>query len=103
MAALPLMLDMGGSYAIRASGDLVQFEWDGRGAAEPLDDARLINVALYQGGLRHPRLACLVHSRPVDARDCPHCNGAGKLALAAEPGLESVACYCGGLGWLPQR
>jgi hypothetical protein len=29
MDALPLVLDMGGSYAIRASGDLVQFGWDG--------------------------------------------------------------------------
>ena len=38
MDALPLMLDMGGAYAIRANGDLVQFDWDGPGGAEPLED-----------------------------------------------------------------
>jgi hypothetical protein len=101
MDALPLMLDMGGSYAIRANGDLVQFDWDGRGGAEPLEDPRLINIALHQGSLKYPLLAGLVPSRPAGARDCPHCDGTGRLPLTTTPGLENVMCYCGGVGWLP--
>jgi hypothetical protein len=31
MNALPLVADMGGSFAIRATGELVQFDWDGPG------------------------------------------------------------------------
>jgi hypothetical protein len=57
MDALPLVLDMGGSYAIRASGDLIQFGWDGPEGAESLEDPRLINAALYQGSLKYPKLA----------------------------------------------
>jgi hypothetical protein len=101
MDALPLMLDMGGSYAIRANGDLVQFDWDGPGGAERLEDPRLINIALHQGSLKHPQLACLVPSRPVGARDCSHCDGTGRLPLTTTPGLENVICHCGGVGWLP--
>jgi hypothetical protein len=56
---------------------------------------------LHQGSLKHPQLACLVPSRPVGARDCSHCSGTGRLALATTPGLENVICYCGGVGWLP--
>ena len=99
--ALPLVLDMGGSYAIRANGDLVQFDWDGPAGAVPLEEARLINAALYQGSLKYPPLACLLPSRPVGARDCSHCGGTGKLPLTTQPGLENVICYCGGVGWLP--
>ncbi len=98
MDALPLMLDMGGAFAIRANGDLVQFDWDGRQAAEPLDDARLINVALYQGSLKHPQLACLLPSCPVDTRDCAHCHGTGRPPFSTERELGNVICYCGGLG-----
>jgi hypothetical protein len=101
MDALPLFLDMGGSCAIRANGDLVQFDWDGPGGAEPLDDPRLINIALQQGSLKYPQLACLVPPRPVGARDCSHCNGTGRLPLTTTPGLENVICSCGGVGWLP--
>jgi hypothetical protein len=101
MDALPLMLDMGGSYAIRANGDLVQFAWDGPGGAEPIDDPRLINVALRQGSLKHPQLLCLLPSRPVGARDCSHCDGTGRSALSKTPGFENLVCYCGGVGWLP--
>jgi hypothetical protein len=101
--ALPLVLDMGGSYAIRASGDLVEFAWDGPGDAMPLGDPRLINAALYQGSLKHPQLACLVPSRPVSARDCVPCDGTGRPSVATQPGLENVICYCGGVGWLPLR
>ena len=34
--ALPLVVDVGASYAIRASGDLVQFDWDGAREATTL-------------------------------------------------------------------
>jgi hypothetical protein len=101
MDALPLVLDMGGSYAIRASGDLIQFGWDGPEGAESLEDPRLINAALYQGSLKYPKLASLVPSRPVGARDCSHCDGTGRPPLSTQPGLENLICYCGGVGWLP--
>jgi hypothetical protein len=44
--ALPLVLDMGGAYAIQADGELVGFDWDGPGGVEPLDEPRLINAVL---------------------------------------------------------
>jgi hypothetical protein len=101
MDALPLVLGMGGTYAIRASGDLVQFDWDGPGGAEPIDDPRLINVALYQGSLKYPQLLALVPSRPIGARDCSHCEGRGRPAIFTKAGFENLICYCGGVGWLP--
>jgi hypothetical protein len=99
--ALPLVLDMGGSYAIRANGDLVEFAWDEAGDAVQLDDHRLINAALFQGSLKYPQLACLIPARPVGVRDCSHCGGTGKLSVAMQRGLENLICYCGGVGWLP--
>jgi len=101
MNALPLVADMGGSFAIRATGELVQFDWDGSGPAEPLEDARLVNVALYRGSLKFPELGPLVPRRSAGCVDCPHCAGTGKLALTTQPGLEDIVCYCGGVGWLP--
>lgn len=92
---------MGGSYAIRASGELVEFAWDGPGGSKPLHDPRVVNLALFQGSLKVPELAVLVPTRPATATTCKHCNGEEKLALAKQPGLETVVCYCGGLGWLP--
>jgi hypothetical protein len=99
--ALPLWLDMGGCYAIRANGELVEFGWDGPGGSKPLDDPRIVNLALLQGSLKFPELAVLVPTRPAGATTCGHCGGEGKLALTKEPGLEHIVCYCGGLGWLP--
>jgi hypothetical protein len=101
MAALPLMLDMGGCYAIRADGELLEFDWDDPDPCRPVDDPRLINVALHQGSLRYRQLRSLEPSRPTDASDCPHCRGTGTLALNSQPGLEDLVCYCGGVGWLP--
>ena len=101
VGALPLMLDMSGAFAIRPNGDLVQFDWDGPAGAVPLEDPRLINIALHQGRIKHPHLASLVPSRPVSARDCSHCGGTGRLPFTTTPGFENVICYCGGLGWLP--
>ena len=101
MGALPLVLDMGGSYAIRASGELVEFDWDGPSGSKSLDDPRVVNLALFQGSLKFPELVVLVPTRPATATPCEHCGGGGQLALTKEPGLENIVCYCGGLGWLP--
>jgi hypothetical protein len=100
-AALPLWLDMGGSYGITAVGELVELDWDGPSGSKPLHDPRAVNLALFQGSLKFPELAVLVPTRPATATTCGHCGGGGKLALANEPGLENIVCYCGGLGWLP--
>jgi hypothetical protein len=67
----------------------------------PLDDPRIVNLALYQGSLKFPELTVLVPTRPAAAMTCVHCGGEGKLALTKEPGLERIVCHCGGLGWLP--
>jgi len=99
--ALPLWLAVGGCYAIRADGELVEFGWDGPSGFVALDDPRLVNLALHQGSLKFPQLAPLVPTRPEAATTCGHCSGEGKLAVTTDPGLEQIVCYCGGLGWLP--
>ena len=97
--ALPLFLDMGGFYAIRPNGEIVSQSWDDDDVRVE-DDPRIRNVVLFQGSKKYAELAPLIPERPPAALECHFCAGSG-LALGIESGIESLVCYCGGLGWLP--
>ena len=99
--ALPLMLDSQGTYAIRADGELVQFEWGRSTQPSPVHHPRIINTILYQGSCLYPVLASLVPERPATAATCPHCGGTGRASWSNR-GEEPKPCFCGGVGWLPQ-
>ena len=98
--SLPLILDMGGCYALRTDGEVVSFAWDEPHGLMVVDDERLRNVALHQGSLKYPELKALVPSRPSGAIDCSSCGGTGTTSLGARS-VASVICFCGGLGWIP--
>ena len=91
---LPVILDMGGCYGLRPSGEVVSFPWDEPQLFQVEMDTRIRNLVYYQANLKYPRLASLVPCRPVDAVVCPHCGGSGQCPVL--PG-RNLMCYCGGL------
>lgn len=97
---LPLMCDWGGCYAIRSNGELIVFLWDEEDV-RPETNARIRNIALFQGGKKYPELKALIPPRSPEAKDCSYCNGTGIVPIAAELQVDNIVCYCGGLGWLP--
>ena len=97
--ALPLVLDMGGCYAICSNGQVVSFSWDAPSDVRVEEDPRIRNMAIFQGCRKYPTLKSLVPSRPAEALECSQCHGTGKLPLP----MQNVICYCGGLGWLPSE
>ncbi|HEY7914065.1 MAG TPA: hypothetical protein VIG62_19295, partial [Blastocatellia bacterium] len=65
------------------------------------DNARMVNVALFQGSLTYPEIKSLIPSRPADAEDCPYCSG--EVVDQNKLEQQSIICYCGGLGWVPRE
>lgn len=98
--ALPVLFDMGGCLALRGDHSAVSFPWDDSEAVRQESDPRIVNLALLCAAERHAQLAWVRPLRGPSDVDCPHCGGTGQ-AFPGHPELESVRCYCGGLGWLP--
>ena len=101
--ALPLLLDMGGCYAIRPDGEIISFAWDDEKNFQVEQDRRTKNIALYEGSQKYPELSELLSARRSEDQDCPHCNGTGSLPINAKLGVKNILCYCGGLGWIPKE
>jgi hypothetical protein len=97
---LPLCVDWENCWAIRSDGRVVVFLHSTEDTQPEIeDDQRLVNIALYQGGITYPEIKSLVPSRPAQSKDCPYCVEKG-----IDPGSledENIICYCGGLGWVP--
>jgi hypothetical protein len=103
MLVLPILLDMGGCYALRPGGELISFAWDDEKDHRTEQDRRIRNIALHQGSKKYPELKELISNKTVDDIDCPHCNGTGTLPINEELGVKNILCYCGGLGWIPKE
>lgn len=103
LGGLPLLLDMGGLYALRPSGEVVSIDWDGREEPTVEQDPRIIDLVLAQASRRYPELRPLLPQRSPDTPDCRHCDGTGvPTQFANNPALrESISCWCGGLGFIP--
>jgi hypothetical protein len=101
---LPMLLDMGGCYALRPNGEIVSFAWNEPYDLEIENDVLTRNRVLFRGSKKYPELTDLVPGRPADAPDCPRCHGTGIVPCMLEIGLdpEILLCYCGGLGWVPK-
>jgi hypothetical protein len=100
---LPAVLDMGGCYGLRPSGEVVSFLWDEPEQIRTETDDRIRNVAYCQAARKYPVLASIVPRRPPDAVLCAQCGGSGRCAGVPDRVAQSVVCYCGGLGWLPGK
>jgi hypothetical protein len=98
---LPVVLDMGGCFGLRPSGEVASFAWDEPRQARVENDERIRNMVYHRAALKYPALAPLVPRRPPDAMVCSHCGGSGRCSGLPDRLAESVTCYCGGLGWLP--
>ena len=101
--ALPLYVDMGGGVAIRSDGELIGFIWDEPESIQIETDQGFRFLALVVGSQKYPELACLRPVRTADDRDCPLCEGTGRLRELEQAGMDTtqIRCYCGGAGWLP--
>lgn len=51
--------------------------------------------------MKYPELKLLIPQRPVDALECPECEGSGGFGHL-DPAVRDVICSCGGLGWVPK-
>jgi hypothetical protein len=103
--ALPLYTSWGGGVAIRADGELIGFLWDEPHSIKVETDPHLRFLALVEGAKSHSELASLAPIRTADDRDCPLCDGTGRLRELEEAGIDTtrIRCYCGGTGWLPRN
>jgi hypothetical protein len=111
---LPLTCDWGGVFTINVNGDIISFPFsvndNGDYIAFPFDDEvegarlesdpRIRNVVLFGGSKKYPELKNLI-VKPDNARVCPDCGGTGISPYAEKLNTDAIACYCGGLGWLP--
>jgi len=103
--ALPLYASWGGGVALRSDGELIGFLWDEPRSIKVETDPHLRFLAVVEGSKNHTELACLAPIRSADDRDCPLCDGTGRLRELEEAGIntKNIACYCGGTGWLPHN
>jgi hypothetical protein len=97
LQALPLMLDMGGCFAVRCNGEVISFAWDTPAEVRVEKDPRIRNIVFFQGSQKYPSLRFLILPRLADAVDCPQCGGTRKMDIP----IKDLVCYCGGLGWVP--
>lgn len=100
---LPLLPDWSGCLALCRDGVVVFVDEDPPHRFQPVQVERIRNMALFKGSQRYPELQPWVPQKPADGRACSHCHGTGNLVLPDFPQdkLHMLACYCGGLGWLP--
>jgi hypothetical protein len=103
LGLLPVLLDMGGCMGLRPSGEVVSFPWDDPRQVKVESDERVRNIVLFRSGLKYPPLMALKPQRPPEAPTCSHCSGSGKASGMPGRLADSIVCYCGGLGWLPQK
>src|SRR5688572_25108345 len=98
--ALPLHSDWGGCVALRPDGELVEVLWDTPELAKVETNPWLRFLGLVAGAKRYAELAHLMPARIERDRDCPLCEGTGKVVGLEELGsvANSIACYCGGAG-----
>jgi len=103
--ALPLYADWVGGVALRSDGELVGFLWDEPQSIKVEADPHLRFLAVVEGSKDYAELSCLAPIRSADDRDCPLCDGTGRVPGLEEAGIElkNILCYCGGAGWLPRN
>jgi hypothetical protein len=103
--ALPLYADWGGGVALRSDGELVGFLWDEPQSIKVEADPHLRFLAVVEGSKDYAELTCLAPIRTADDRDCPLCDGTGRVPGLEEVGIDvkNIRCYCGGAGWLPRN
>jgi hypothetical protein len=97
---LPLLWDSGGVFAINPAGDIISYSWEDWGDPRVEADARVRNIALFQGSKKYPELVSFIE-KPNSARVCPSCGGTGIDPYAEKLKTDAIVCYCGGLGWIP--
>jgi len=103
--ALPLYVDSGGGVALRSDGELIGFLWEEPQSITVEMNPHLRFLAIVTGSEDYGELACLAPVRGADDRDCPLCDGSGRVPGLEESGInvKNVICYCGGTGWLPRN
>ena len=101
--ALPLYVSWGGGVALCPDGELIGFRWDEPQWVKVETDPHLRFIAVVAGAKNYAELACLAPARTANDRDCPICDGTGRLRELEEAGIETtnISCYCSGTGWLP--
>ncbi len=85
-------------HAVDACGRVVRSESTEYSEVEDEPDACVRHRVLAQASLEHPALDSLRPIRGTNDPECPRCEGTGTRI-----GAPRMVCYCGGIGWLPDR
>ena len=106
LEALPIYADMGGNILIRPDGELlfvsIDEDEDNPGVVTSLIEPKWRTIALVVGSEKYPELRELLPSRPLNAQDCQHCGGRGRIDPLPE--IKGILCgYCDALGWIPRE
>lgn len=98
--ALMIFEDMSGPYCVDDQGQVFSVSWDDISSKRIERDPRVVNVVLSQGAKIFPELESLTPFRGANDLTCPSCGGSGIVDVAGID-VDSIVCYCGGLGWIP--
>jgi hypothetical protein len=101
---------IGYETALTVGGDVWVSEYDVGGPAESPERWRLAGPTERIGYLviaarRRAEISRLLPKRPIDSRDCEHCDGTGEWRLPGNRGMKiapiagMICKECGGLGW----
>lgn len=99
---LPIYVDWTAFFGLRPDGEILLVPTEEEEDPVVELDERYGRLSLFRGARKYAELVVLIPKRPDDARDCPGCEGTGRIPL---PGLDpdTIICYCGGLGWLTEE
>ena len=93
--ALPVVFDMGGCYAISASGAVISFAWDRPDEVRVEEDERIRNLVFAEAAQKHQELRSLKPVRPPDAATCSFCQGTGRPTGTPRPRSSSAEVWSG--------
>ena len=88
---------------ITPNGDIVSFSWDDHDNRRIETDRRLVNTILFSGIKKYPELIELMPTRNEHDIECEYCGGTGIAQFAKKLNQPAIVCYCGGLGWVPEK
>jgi hypothetical protein len=93
---LPVYMDMSGTLALDADGEVYLLGHDevGPPERESRTEWRLMALAAAVG--EYPDLQHVKPVRPASAVDCASCHGSGRFTIA---GLSGYCGACAGMGW----
>jgi hypothetical protein len=100
---LPIAFDWSDSWGIQPNGEIIFFSFDKPYKIDITTNQKIINMVFFRAAKMYSELEELLPVRNPESIVCPGCGGTGIIKGFADNEFlaKSVACNCGGVGWLP--